>query len=80
MKLRDFEQIADYVWLKKGKRYWTIANGNPFCVGFIKIPVDKATREQLIEQGKIRNEEERVRFAKLFPDTKWERMLIPVVE
>jgi hypothetical protein len=71
MNLKGYEQIADYVWLKKGLKYWNIMDGNPFCAGLIKIPIGKATREQLIKQAKINNEEERVRFAEMFPDIEW---------
>ena len=64
------EYVADYTWLKEGRKYWNIWSGNPFCISLRKVllTVDK---EYLIKELKKEQAAEKRRFTKLFPDVKW---------
>ena len=37
--LKGFEKVTDYAWIKKGKKYWNIWLGNPFCISLHKVPL-----------------------------------------
>ena len=37
--LKGFEKITDYAWIKKGRKYWNIWVGNPFCISLHKVPL-----------------------------------------
>jgi len=63
--------IADYVWYRRWGKKWQVWSGNPFCVAYFTIPIEKATEKELIKKCKESNAAEKKRFTKLFPVT-WE--------
>lgn len=67
----QYRQITDYAYLGKGRKYWTLAIGNPFCLGFFKIPLE-IREEEIIERAVMDQRKEKRRFTKQFPDVKWE--------
>ena len=71
MNFEGFEQIADYAWLKKGRKYWSLLAGNPFCISNYK-PSLEIPKEQVIKEVKQGQAEEKQRFAEQFPDVEWE--------
>ena len=71
MNFEGFEQIADYAWLKKGRKYWSLWAGNPFCISNYK-PSLEIPKEQVIKEVKQGQAEAKQRFAEQFPDVEWE--------
>jgi hypothetical protein len=71
MKLKDkSEKVADYAWLAKGRKYWNIWQGNPFCVSLYKVGLH-CDKEDLISEIKRMQRVEKERYAKEFPCIKW---------
>lgn len=68
--LKGFEKVTDYAWIKKGKKYWNVWLGNPFCVSLHKAPLSIPKEE--IEMDLVTGQQEAKRdFVKRFPDVDW---------
>lgn len=68
--LKGFEKITDYAWIKKGRKYWNIWVGNPFCISLHKVPLSIPKEE--IEMDLVTGQQEVKRdFVKRFPDVEW---------
>ncbi|NVO11709.1 MAG: hypothetical protein HXX16_17240 [Bacteroidales bacterium] len=68
MKLTpDFEHIADYAYLKAGRKYWNLYKGNPFCLSLNQYPIN-IDKDSIILHAKYCQEQEKERFTKEFPD------------
>lgn len=65
------EKIADYAWLKKGRKYWNVWIGNPFMVQVFRYDID-LPKHLLVEHVEHHQSREKARFAKQFPDVEWE--------
>jgi hypothetical protein len=66
------KKIAEYAYLDRTQRSWKLWIGNPFCITCETIPLKETTEEQLINFAKKSMAREKKRFAKEFPDVKWE--------
>lgn len=64
-------KIADYAWLKRGRKYWNLWAGNPFCIS-LYLPSLGLSEVELIKKVKAGQAKEKKRFAKNFPDVAWE--------
>lgn len=71
LNLTGYEKITDYAWMKKGRKYWNIWAGNPFCISHHKAPlsIPKDEIEMCLVTGQ---QEEKRRFAKEFPEVTWD--------
>ena len=68
--LKGFEKVTDYAWMKKGKKYWNVWLGNPFCISLHKAPLSIPKEE--IEMDLITGQQEAKRdFVKRFPEVEW---------
>ena len=69
--MKGYEQIADYAWIKKGRKYWNIYLGNPFCLQPYQTTIEMPKEE--LEQMLINGQEEvKKDFIERFPDVIWE--------
>jgi hypothetical protein len=69
-QLKNFEKIADYAWMKKGRKYWNLWIGNPFMISKYTAPVTIPKEEILadVAAGQAKAKQE---FIKNFPDVEW---------
>ena len=68
--LKGFEKVTDYAWIKKGKKYWNVWLGNPFCISLYKAPLSIPKEE--IEIDLVKGQQEaKMDFVKRFPDVDW---------
>ena len=65
------ELIADYAWLAKGRKYWNMWIGNPFCVSHYQVDVTLDKSDLILEIKRMQGVEKE-RFEKQFPDVKWQ--------
>ena len=68
--LKGFEKVTDYAWMKKGRKYWNVWLGNPFCISLHKAHLSIPKKE--IEMDLITGQQEAKRdFVKRFPEVEW---------
>lgn len=68
--LKGYEKVADYGYLKQGKKYWCIILGNPFCLKEFKVDLIVG-REKIVRDIKKMQMAEKKRFLKKFPNQEW---------
>ena len=68
--------IADYAWLSKGRKYWMLWAGNPFCIGSFKFLLEKWSEEKITKLAIKEQAKEKKRFVKQFPDVEWDCLLL----
>jgi len=68
------KQINDYAYIDKTTRSWHLWIGNPFCISREIIPLKQATEKDLIKFAETAMKREKKRFAKDFPEVKWESL------
>jgi len=65
-----FKKIADYAWLARGRKHWTLRIGNPFCVTSYYVSLTK-TEEEIRNDVNESQRRQKQLFAKHHPLIPW---------